>query len=399
MLTTGPNLGVLDNGEYGEQNYAELLRLFRAIDTLVQAHVKSATLATPPTTPSEGDTYIVPAGATGAWAGKDTQLARWTARSAAVTPQWEFFVPKRNWLVGVDDSGANGELLRFTGTAWSRTTTPALPISLMSGVTPAAPNATDGAAYEMGVKLRFAQSGVINAIRYFKAASETGTHIGRIWSSTGTLLASVTFTGETASGWQEQALATPLVVQANTTYVVSVNVNSHYAMTVSGLLSSLINGDISSVADGANGIFNTTAGLFPATAFNNSNYFRDVVFTGDTATVTSITGYGAGQGGAVAQATSKSTAVTLNKPSGEVTMMADLLAAGAAVAFTLNNSQIGINDVVAVTVKRGGTAGAYLVSAEMAGAGTVSIVLRNMSGVGLSEAVVIGFAVIKGSIS
>ena len=57
-----------------------------------------------------------------------------------------------------------------------------------------------------------ANSGVIQAIRYYKPPSETGTHVGRIWSSTGQQLASVTFTNETGSGWQQQTLASPLVI-------------------------------------------------------------------------------------------------------------------------------------------------------------------------------------------
>lgn len=115
MLTTGPNLGQLDNGEYGEGVYPEFLRLLRALDLLVQPHVVSATITTPPITPVEGDAYIVPTGATGAWLGKATLIARWTGRSAAVTPQWEFFTPRRNWLFGID---ATDSFVRFNGTTW-----------------------------------------------------------------------------------------------------------------------------------------------------------------------------------------------------------------------------------------------------------------------------------------
>ena len=106
MLTTGKNLGLLDNGNYAEQSYFEMLRLMRGLDTLVQPHVMSLTTATPPSEPGEGDAYIVAAGATGVWVGKDNLIARWTARSAAITPQWEFYTPKKNWVFGVDDDDA-----------------------------------------------------------------------------------------------------------------------------------------------------------------------------------------------------------------------------------------------------------------------------------------------------
>ena len=46
----------------------------------------------------------------------------------------------------------------------------------------------------------------ITAVRYYKEPGETGTHVGRIWSATGTPIATVTFSGETASGWQTQVL-------------------------------------------------------------------------------------------------------------------------------------------------------------------------------------------------
>lgn len=399
MLTIGQNLGQLDNGGYAEECYTEINALFRALDTLVQAHAKSASLTIPPANPTEGDTYIVPANATGVWAGHTNQITRWTARSAGGTPHWEFYTPKINWTIGVDDAGTTGRIYRFTGTAWvAEGVGPGLPTSLMSGLTPVAPNATDNAVYEMGVKVRFAQSGVINAIRYYKAASETGAHTGHIWSATGQLLATVVFSNETASGWQEQALAQPLVVQANTTYVVSVNVNTHYAMTVAGLNATITNGDISSVADGSNGVFNTVAGSFPATSFNNSNYFRDVVFTGDTATVSTVVGYASGQGGTVTQITSKATAVTLNKGTGEITTAADALAGNSAVAFTLNSTAIQSGDVVVPMIKSG-SAASYLVTAEAAVTGACSIVLRNMTGAPLAEAVKISFVVIKGSIN
>lgn len=404
MLTTGANLGLLDYGKFGEPNYAELLGFFRGVDLLVQPHVKSATTATPPTTPADGDSYIIPTAATGVWAGKAGQVARWTARDAAGVSKWEYFIPKRNWVFGVDDAGTDGKIYRFNGTSWvefaagGTTTQAALPVSLLSAVTPAAPNATDGSAYEMGAKLRFAQSGVINSIRYYKAASETGAHIGHIWDANGNLLASVVFSGESASGWQEQALAAPLRVTANTTYIISVNVNSHYAMTTNGLTASLINGDITSVADGANGVFNATPGQFPSTSFNNSNYFRDVVFTGDVMRVSTVVGYTAGQGGTVTQQTSKGTAVTLNKPTGEITTAADPLAVNSQVSFTLNSSAIESNDVV-VPIIKSGTAGAYTVVAEHPAQGSCLITLRNVSNAPLSEAVKIGYVVLKGTIA
>src|SRR6185436_11729219 len=79
----------------------------------------------------------------------------------------------------------------------------------------------DGAGVELGVKFTSDRSGYITAIRYYKAAANSGTHTGHVWTTTGTLLGSVTFSGETASGWQQATFQTPIAVVANTTYVAS----------------------------------------------------------------------------------------------------------------------------------------------------------------------------------
>jgi hypothetical protein len=148
--------------------------------------------------------------------------------------------------------------------------------------TPTFTNITDGIGsagdYELGMEFVTTKAGTINAIRYYKPENETGTHIGNIWSSTGTLLASVTFTNETASGWQEQLLSSPLTIAANTKYVVSVNANTHYAATPGGLATTITNGEINTVTDGSNGVLNVNPSVFPNQSFNNANYFRDIVY-------------------------------------------------------------------------------------------------------------------------
>ena len=106
-------------------------------------------------------------------------------------------------------------------------------------------------------------------------------------------------------------------------------------------------------------------------------------------------GYTAAAQGTVTQATSKSTAVTLNKPSGRITMDAASLATATNATFTLNNSFISANDTVVLTISGGqATAGSYIVFANSLAAGSVSISLRNISGGTLSEAVVINFAIL-----
>jgi hypothetical protein len=109
-------------------------------------------------------------------------------------------------------------------------------------------------------------------------------------------------------------------------------------------------------------------------------------------------GYIAGDGGMVTQATSKSTAVTLNKKCGQITMNAASLAADTVVTFVLTNSTIAATDLLVLNHDAGGTAGSYLLNAQCA-AGSVSINVRNVTAGALAEAIVIGFAVIKASIT
>ena len=79
----------------------------------------------------------------------------------------------------------------------------------------------DTASVNLGVKFRSDVDGFITGIRFYKGASNTGTHVGTLWTSAGAQLATATFTNETASGWQQVNFATPVAVTANTVYVAS----------------------------------------------------------------------------------------------------------------------------------------------------------------------------------
>ena len=105
-------------------------------------------------------------------------------------------------------------------------------------------------------------------------------------------------------------------------------------------------------------------------------------------------GYSADAQGTVTQSTSKSTAVTLNKSAGQITMNNAALAGTTNVTFTLNNSTISTKDVVILSVASGATAGSYNCWVSGKGTGTCSITVRNITGGSLSEAIVINFAII-----
>jgi hypothetical protein len=148
---------------------------------------------------------------------------------------------------------------------------------------PAVPADADPAAVELGVKFRANQSGLVRGIRFYKGPGNTGTHTGSLWSRTGTRLASATFTGETASGWQQVLFASPVAVAANTTYVASYHAPAgRYSVDEGGLTAATTRGPLTALGsgtDGGNGVYRYGAGGFPTTAFRASNYWVDIVFT------------------------------------------------------------------------------------------------------------------------
>ena len=111
---------------------------------------------------------------------------------------------------------------------------------------------------------------------------------------------------------------------------------------------------------------------------------------------TSGVGYAAGAGGAVTQATSKSTGVTINKAAGQITMNAASLAAGGIVSFVVTNSAVAATDTINLNLASGNAAaGAYRYWVEGIAAGSFKIVVENRSAGALAEALVLNFAVLK----
>ncbi|MFC3898834.1 DUF4082 domain-containing protein [Lentzea rhizosphaerae] len=154
-----------------------------------------------------------------------------------------------------------------------------------SADTPAVASAADNSALELGMKFRATTSGYVRGVRFHKGDGNTGTHTGSLWSSSGEQLATGTFTGETANGWQTLLFAAPVAVRANTTYVVSYftptgrfSYDSEYFFRRNKLLEPLTG--LASDVDGPNGVFRYGGG-FPNSTFNHTNYWVDVVWAPD----------------------------------------------------------------------------------------------------------------------
>lgn len=165
--------------------------------------------------------------------------------------------------------------------------------SLFANPTPTG-TANDGHPYELGMKFQTYFSGKITGVRYYKPSGETGTHTGRIWDNTQALLSSVAFSGETSSGWQLANFATPVAIVPDVIYTVSVNANGDYPYTHYGLQNVVTNGQLSSVVTGSNGSFANTAGTFPDSGSNQSDYYRDVVFTRTSHIIDDLSSLGGG---------------------------------------------------------------------------------------------------------
>ena len=151
---------------------------------------------------------------------------------------------------------------------------------------PAKPDSGDASAVEVGAKFRTTTASSVTGIRFFKgSATNGGTHVGHLWTSTGTLLASGTFTNETASGWQTLTLANPIPVRANTTYLVSYFApTGHYAADANYFTSQSAGlppvQELQSGTDGNNGVYRYAAnGGFPTSSFNSTNYWVDPIVT------------------------------------------------------------------------------------------------------------------------
>jgi hypothetical protein len=106
-------------------------------------------------------------------------------------------------------------------------------------------------------------------------------------------------------------------------------------------------------------------------------------------------GYGTGSGGTVTQATDKSTAVTLNKPTGQITMNNAAMLTNATVVFTVTNSLCAFVDTVSMNHRNGASYNVWVVP----GIGSFDVYLKNISASTLSDAVTLNFAIIKGATS
>ena len=148
----------------------------------------------------------------------------------------------------------------------------------------------DPSPVEVGVRFKADMDGTITGVRFYKSTANTGSHVGNLWTNSGTLLATGTFSGESATGWQQLNFTTPVDITAGTTYVASYyaprghySVSSEYYYTPSPVGGNSLDSPplhaINANRGGANGVYSYSgSSTFPSSTFDGENYAVDVVF-------------------------------------------------------------------------------------------------------------------------
>jgi hypothetical protein len=150
-----------------------------------------------------------------------------------------------------------------------------------ASATPANLNWSDSNSVQLGVKFQTSVAGTVTGIRFYKGVNNLSPHVGTLWSATGSLLATATFTNETASGWQQVNLATPVKLTPNTTYIVAYHSNGYYSANTNYFSSAITSGPLTapaSSASGGNGLYvYGSSNTFPTNSYKSTNYWVDVV--------------------------------------------------------------------------------------------------------------------------
>jgi len=186
-----------------------------------------------------------------------------------------------------------------------------------STAAPAHADSGDASSVELGTKFLTTTAGKVTGVRFYQSVANTGSHTASLWTVTGQLLGTTPPSTATvsSSGWQTLTFTNPVMIKANTTYIVSYHAPvGHYAadagyFTAGGAGQPPIQA-LKTGTDGGNGVYAYGAStIFPSNSYNDTNYWVDPVFdnTGVPTTPPTVTGTSPG---ASAAAVSPTTTVT-----------------------------------------------------------------------------------------
>ncbi|WP_051244526.1 DUF4082 domain-containing protein [Azohydromonas australica] len=249
-----------------------------------------------------------------------------------------------------------------------------------STATPTSASVNDPGAVELGVKFRVDVDGFITGVRFYKGTGNTGTHIGNLWSLSGTRLATAPFTSETATGWQQVNFSTPVPVSANTVYVASYYApNGRYAgdnnfFSTKGVDNAPVH-LLQNGVSGGNGVYAYgSSSSFPSQTYQASNYWVDVAFspapTGPDTTAPTVTGTSPANAATGVSTTSSVTATfseavdpssvgsstfELRNPAGTAVAATVSYDAASRTATLVPNASLATSTAYTATVRGGGT--------------------------------------------
>lgn len=176
-------------------------------------------------------------------------------------------------------------LIRPKGSAVEEQNTEALVSLWDDSIVPEVVSEPDTNGLEVGLKFQSDVAGEVVGVRFYKAANSTDTHTGNLWSASGELLASVPFTNETESGWQQVFFNAPIPIEPNKTYLISYYApKGGYAVTSGfftwqGAAKPPLRALQSGGAEGNNGVYHYgDTSAFPDESYQDSNYWVDVIF-------------------------------------------------------------------------------------------------------------------------
>ncbi len=203
-------------------------------------------------------------------------------RHATGTSTWSYSYSQsglgaQSIMVRATDDSAN------TSSPTTRAVTVTGQASVFGAQVPRIIDTNDASAIELGMTFSPDVNGFVNGVRFYKSAANVGSHTGSLWSPSGTRLAQVTFTNESASGWQSALFSGPVTVSAGQKYTVSYTAPSgHYSSESEYWAYSSRLSPPLTVPHGygqpSPGVYGTP-GTLPTSSFKGTNYYVDVLFS------------------------------------------------------------------------------------------------------------------------
>ena len=132
----------------------------------------------------------------------------------------------------------------------------------------------------LGVRMTTTAEGSVTKVRFYKDPIFAGAHTVYVWNSSGTVLAQQVFQNETASGWQELTLNTPVLIAANSTFSVGFSLTDGGFVFNTGSIANRTSGPLTVV----NGYYSLTPGSFPNLT-NSFHYLIDLTFVAEDPTI------------------------------------------------------------------------------------------------------------------